>query len=119
MPPEPLEEDKIDPLKLETPSKGQKETLSVRKDVVYKTLIRSLKRNLTDQVDLTIQKGWNKAQKEAAFFNEIDKMATDQYTAYFDTSESNRPLSTIIHDREFIRNDASIKLNIENLKIYL
>ena len=40
--------------------KQNKEPLSLRKDVIYKTLIRSLKRYLTEKCDLVIDGCWTK-----------------------------------------------------------
>ena len=40
--------------------KQGKEPLSLRKDVIYKTLIRSLKRYLTEKCDLLIDGCWTK-----------------------------------------------------------
>lgn len=41
-------------------TKHQKEPLSLRKDVIYKTLIRSLKRYMTEKCDLVIDGCWTK-----------------------------------------------------------
>lgn len=96
-----------------------KTLLSLRKDVVYKTLIRSLKRYLTEKCDLTIDSFWTKKEKEITFFDQIDKLFVTEYSHKFDKSESNRPVKVIIHDRTFMRVDKSNVFNPENLKIYL
>lgn len=51
-------ENEIEEIKVETSIKKpakQKEPLSLRKDVVYKTLIRSIKRYLTEKCNLLIE----------------------------------------------------------------
>lgn len=96
-----------------------KSLLSLRKDVVYKTLIRSVKRYLTEKWDLTIDSFWTKREKEISFFDQIDKLFKSEYLHKFDKNESNRPLKVIIHDRNFMRVDASNVFNPENLKVYL
>jgi len=100
---------------LNTPTKS----LSQRKDVVYKTLIRSLKRYLTDYCDLKIIKGWSKKDKEHSYFAEIDKVFNLLYLDKTSPHGSNRAVSEVINDRDFMRNDNSIILNPENLKIYM
>lgn len=96
-----------------------KPALCVRKDVVYKTLIRSLKRYLTDKVDLTVQKAMAKSKKEELLFSEIDQLMDKMFIKYFDKNESNRSLKEIVTDDVLIREDESIRLDPENLKIYL
>lgn len=92
--------------------------LSQRKDVVYKSLIRSLKRYITEKWDLTIDKSWFKKDKEHAYFGQIDNLF-NLYYQHMKKNGSNRPVHEIVEDRDFMRNDSSIKLNPENLKIYL
>jgi hypothetical protein len=104
---------------LSSNSKEEEKCLAQRKDVVYKTLIRSLKRYITDQCDLTLQKGWSKKDKERAFFAQVDKVYETLYSDKVDGYKTNRPVTEIIDDRDFIRNDESIKLDPENIKIYL
>ncbi|CAI2368999.1 unnamed protein product [Moneuplotes crassus] len=96
----------------------EKEPLSLRKDVVYKTLIRSLKRRVTEKCDLSLQKGWSKCDKEKAYFSEVDKLFLESYSTFFPT-EQNRNIIELITDREFMRVDKFNVFNKENTKIYL
>ena len=110
------EEEKVPPNK--DKEQHEKEPLSLRKDVVCKTLIRSLKRYLTEKCDLSLQKGWTKAEKERAFFSEIDRLFNECYSTFFPT-EQNRNIVELITDREFMRVDKFNVFNKENTKIYL
>jgi len=92
---------------------------SLRKDVVYKTLIRSLKRFLTEKCNPEIPSFWTKEQKETAHFEQIEILFDKYYSDAFNENSKNRSLKVIIHDREFMRLDASNKFDPENLKIYL
>jgi hypothetical protein len=121
-----LEKDKLieeskDEMKLQHIKSKEKSKcpLSLRKDVVYKTLIRSLKRYLTEKCDLVVDNFWTKKEKETAFFDQIDKLFHSYYKPKFDKNESNRDVKVIIHDRNFMRVDGSNIFNSENLKIYL
>lgn len=62
--------------------------------------------------------GINK-NKETSYFKQVDNLMKHKYLSKFSRNSSNRELIQIIEDREFIRNDKSIVLNPENLKIYL
>lgn len=99
--------------------KSPKGMLCLRKDVVYKTLIRSLKRYLTDKCNLEIDSFWNKKEKEIAFFDQIDLLFKSLYLSKFDKNESNRDVKVIIQDRNLMRVDTSNVFNPENIKIYL
>lgn len=99
--------------------KSSKGLLCLRKDVVYKTLIRSLKRYLTDKCNLEIDSFWNKKEKEIAFFDQIDILFKSLYLSKFDKNESNRDVKVIVHDRNLMRVDKSNVFNPENIKIYL
>lgn len=113
-----IEEEKGIPSPIDSKTSGK--SLAVRKDVVYKTLIRSLKRYITEKCDLSINKNWtSKADKELAYFSEIDHVYKLLYHDKMSINRANRDLKVIVHDRILIRNDESIKLDPENIKIYL